>query len=156
METMRMKWGNPLVEVQQFTPQEFVAVCYEQVDASALAPGEYKLGWCIREATGSNLEAAVASDGERTGYFLQAPYGFEAGQEITALIAETTPQTGQFVQCHNYPDYAWLDSYHQDGIGRLTKGDQIKLNGNTFTLDGSSYSVVAHPSSAIFRVTGHS
>lgn len=156
METMKMKWGNPMIEIQQFAPQEFVAVCYQQV--SNLPPGDYRIGWCIRDATGTSLEAAVAEDGVRTGYFLQAPSGFEAGKNIQDLVVETTNSAGNTVTCTHYPEYQWFDSQQSGnaGSGSLTKGDQIIYNGNHFTLDGSSYSALATPSSAIFTVSGHS
>ncbi len=156
MKTMKENWICPDVQVQEFAPQEYVNACYEQV--STLPPGDYRIGWCIRDATGSNLESAQTEDGSRTGYFLQAPSGFEAGKNILDLVQDTQNSAGNTVVCTHYPNYQWYDSRQSGnaGSGSLTKGDQIIYDGKSFTLDGSSYSTLAVPSSAIFSVTGHS
>lgn len=155
METMKRNWVSPVSGVQRFTPQEYVAVCYDQV--STLPPGDYRIGWCIREATGSNLERAYAGENhDKEGWFLQAPEGFPADQNIEALVEGTTNSRGNTVTCVNYPAYQWYDYNSNDGSGRLTKGDKIIYDGKSFTLDGSNYSTLAVPSSAIFSVSGHS
>ena len=153
---MKRNWVSPVRGVQRFTPQEFVAACYEQT--STLPAGDYRVGWCIRDATGSGLETATTEDGSRTGYFLEAPSGFSAGLNITNLVDDTSNSAGNTVTCANYPAYQWYDSVQSGyaGSGSLTKGDQIIYNGNAFTLDGGSYSTLAVPSSAIFSVTNHS
>ena len=148
-------YSKPWMKVECFVSNEYISACYQQV--SSLPPGDYRIGWCIRDATGTGLETAVAGDGSRTGYFLKAPDGFKADHDITELIANTTNSAGNTVTCHDYPAYQWYDqNSYSGGSGKLTKGDQIIYDGKRFTLDGGDYSTLAVPSSAIFSVSGHS
>lgn len=156
MKTMKENWICPDVQVQQFAPQEFVAVCMEQ--ETTLPAGDYKLGWCIRDATGSNLIYAQA-DEHRDGWFLEAPYGYVAGQPLSDITDGITSNPGSFVET-NYVNYLWLD-LNNGGRGYLSAGDQIRLttsNGDvqTFTVTGNSVTVLAEPKAAYFSVTNHS
>lgn len=150
----KKSYSKPFMVLENFNPEEYIGACLQQV--SELPPGEYRIGWCIRDATGEGRETAVSADGKRTGYFLQAPTGFSAGQNINDLVAETINSSGNTVACKNYPDYQWYDYPYSGGSGQLTKGDQIIFNGIRFTLEGNDYSTLAVPSSAIFSVSGHS
>ena len=152
----KKNYSKPWMKMERFVGNEYISACYQQVSSSDLPPGDYRVGWCIRDATGQNLEFAQTEDGSRTGWFLAAPWGFSAGKNITDLVAGTTNSAGNTVTCVNYPDYQWYDYPYSGGSGQLTKGDQIIYNGNAFTLDGNNYSTVAVPSSAIFSVSGHS
>lgn len=156
MKTMKENWICPDAKMQRFAPQKYVAVCMEQ--ETTLPPGEYKLGWCIRDATGSNLIYAQA-DEHRDGWFLEAPSGYTAGQPLSDITKDITSTPGSFVET-NYPNYLWLDLYNA-GRGYLSAGDKIQLttsNGDvqTFTVTGNSDTVLAEPKASYFSVTNHS
>ena len=147
-------YSKPVMVAELFEPQNYIAACMDQV--STLPPGDYRIGWCIRDATGSNLERAYAgTNQDKEGWFLAAPEGFTAGQNIEDIIDTSKSQPGSWVETY-YSGYEWYDLNYSGATGRLTKGDKIRFNGAEFTLDGNSYTALAVPASAIFSVTNHS
>ena len=56
METEKMIWGNPEMDVQQFTPQEFVAVCEDKDKwgATCVTMGSGKRGYIFFDENENN------------------------------------------------------------------------------------------------------
>ena len=148
METKKMKWGNPLVEVQQFTPQEFVAVCLSKDDT---CKDGCVYGWAFKmtQTNGTpTIQYTTNPNGGATddSWVMLAPEGQTSGFTLSELFDGTTPQFSGYV----------LVDINNDS--KLSAGDYITWSGANFYINSSSSSATgyAHPSVTTYTASGHS
>ncbi len=146
METMRMKWGNPLVEVQQFTPQEFCAGCTQSVVIIDTAQPGYTWSWKMRGVSPTGL--VVAADDSQS-CLVPAPTNITYIHEIFGVVAGSTynlpgtsTKNGNYYTSTEHPSYVLYDS---DGNGRIDAGDYLQV-----TIEGTTYNAMLNGSETAY------
>lgn len=138
METKRMEWGNPLVDVQEFTPQEYCAQCTQSVVIIDTAQPGYTWSWKMRDVTPSGL---VVSADDSHSCLVPAPTDityihqiFGVADGSTYNLPGTSNKNGNYYTSVEHPSYVLYDS---DGNGRIDAGDYLQV-----TIEGTTYSAV--------------
>jgi len=143
MESMKRKWGNPMIDVQQFVPQEFVAICLEK-DDSCTEGCIY--GWSFNKDLVSSTPSPTYTTSimkDNDSYVMLAPTGVEAGSKLAILFNGTES---------NYTGWTLLDNDTSNG---LSAGDRISWGGATFYVESSDKTSTgyAEPSVSTYSTT---
>ena len=145
-----MKWGNPLVEVQQFTPQEFVAVCLTSIGELECPEGqECVRGWEFsKNDTQGTPSPLYTTDRGRGSYVMLAPSGFYG--TIGELFNE---EDGQVTSPHEGYTY-----YDTDNDGKVEAGEYIGWGGAKFMLvNPDEFGMLyKNPAPTTYTQSGHS
>lgn len=138
METMKMKWGNPMIDVQQFNAQEYCAQCTQSVVIIDTAQPGYTWSWKMRDVTPKGL---VVSADDSNSCLVPAPTDityihqiFGVADGSTYNLPGTSIKNGNYYTSSEHPSYVLYD---QDGNGRIDAGDYLQV-----TIEGTTYNAV--------------
>lgn len=148
---MKENWICPDVQVQQFAPQEFVAVCLTNIGDLTCPEGEECVrGWEFSKNDTQGIPSPTyTTDRGHGSYVMLSPDGFQG--TIGGLFQEE--ENGTITNL--YTGYVYNDA---DGDGKVEAGEYITWGGALFKLINPDQPgmLYKNPAPTTYTQSGHS